>query len=353
MNVGLIDADLVDSPKRRFPNLALMKIAGYHRQREDSVVLLLDYSNLNYDRVYISKVFTDTPVPPEVLQLPNVQYGGTGFFYDKAPSLPDEIEHSKPDYTLYDNWLATQTPCRALQYFKDFSIGHTTRGCIRQCKFCVNRNKKQVCLHSPILEFYDSKRPKLCLMDDNIFAYGKWEDIFSTLVKTCKGRQLRFEFKQGMDIRLMTDKKAEYLKNSRYCGKYIFAFDNIHDAEQIKKGLAAFRKHIHVEAKCYVLCAYENQDAVDIYATFKRIAILWRYRVLAYIMRFEAYKTAPEPYRSMYIQLARWCNQPNFQYKLSLREFCELSKGKALRELNRFEEMHPDFSIWLNKKYQK
>lgn len=31
-------------------------------------------------KVYISKVFTDTPVPSEVLELPNVTYGGTGFF---------------------------------------------------------------------------------------------------------------------------------------------------------------------------------------------------------------------------------------------------------------------------------
>ncbi|HRR49597.1 MAG TPA: hypothetical protein P5293_06565, partial [Bacteroidales bacterium] len=35
----------------------------------------------------------------------NVQYGGTGFFFDKAEPLPYEIEHHMPDYHLYDDWV--------------------------------------------------------------------------------------------------------------------------------------------------------------------------------------------------------------------------------------------------------
>ena len=32
-------------------------------------------------------------MPEEVLNMKNVEYGGTGFYYDKAPKLPDDIEH--------------------------------------------------------------------------------------------------------------------------------------------------------------------------------------------------------------------------------------------------------------------
>ena len=31
--------------------------------------------------------------------------GGTGFYFDAAKPLPEEIEHHMPDYNLYDDWI--------------------------------------------------------------------------------------------------------------------------------------------------------------------------------------------------------------------------------------------------------
>ena len=71
-----------------------MKISAYHKIGGADVFLKTDYDNLeSFDKVFISKVFTDTPIDDKILHLENVQYGGTGFFYDLAPKLPDEIEH--------------------------------------------------------------------------------------------------------------------------------------------------------------------------------------------------------------------------------------------------------------------
>ena len=127
MNVAIIDADLIGKGNHRFPNLASMKLSGYHKRCGDSVELKMDYENLEqYDKVYISKVFIDTEIPGEnpdktlktedtvaqfyadhpILNLPNVEYGGTGFFYDKAPPLSSDIEHTFPDYHLYDEVVA-------------------------------------------------------------------------------------------------------------------------------------------------------------------------------------------------------------------------------------------------------
>ncbi len=58
-----------------------MKISGYYKAKGNNVTLKLDYKELDkYDKVYISKVFTKTKIDDEVLKLPNVKYGGTGFF---------------------------------------------------------------------------------------------------------------------------------------------------------------------------------------------------------------------------------------------------------------------------------
>ena len=82
MKIGIIDAEIIGKTKHRFPNLCSMKLSSYHKSRGDSVELLLSYKYLwRYDKVYISKVFTKTPVPEEVLTLENVEYGGGIFPY--------------------------------------------------------------------------------------------------------------------------------------------------------------------------------------------------------------------------------------------------------------------------------
>ncbi len=149
IKVAIIDADLICRKRHRFPNLACMKLSGYWKEQGTDVVLKLTFDGLShFDRVFISKVFTDTPIPDEVLHQPNVQYGGTGFFYDKAAPLPVEVEHHMPDYHLYDVWvkerLSAGVKKKDLTYYTDYSIGFLTRGCFRKCSFCVNQNYDRV-----------------------------------------------------------------------------------------------------------------------------------------------------------------------------------------------------------------
>lgn len=77
MKIAIIDAEIIGKSKHRFPNLCSMKLSAYHKSIGDEVSLVLSYEGLEaYDKVYISKVFTKTPVPEEVLSMPNVEYGG-------------------------------------------------------------------------------------------------------------------------------------------------------------------------------------------------------------------------------------------------------------------------------------
>lgn len=55
MRIGLIDVD-----GHNFPNVALMKIASWHRMNGDDVEWALPMFG-EYDRIYASKVFTFTP----------------------------------------------------------------------------------------------------------------------------------------------------------------------------------------------------------------------------------------------------------------------------------------------------
>jgi hypothetical protein len=366
MKIGIVDADLISVPRkpRSFPNLACMKLSGYYKEKGNDVELLLNYNNIdNYDKVFISKVFTDSVVPtnynpffdiPPILERPNVKYGGTGFFFDKAKCLPNNIEHHLPDYNLYDEWVDLEIKRgireSKFKYYREYSIGFMTRGCFRKCKYCVNRNKNRVEFHSHVAEFLDATRRKISLWDDNILGYSKWKEVFTELIDTGKP----FEFKQGMDIRLLTKDKAKIISNCKYNGHYIFAFDNIADKELIEKKITLWKEYVNPkkETKLFVLCGFDRNNIYDkafwkqdIIDTFERIKVLMKYGCIPFIMRFNL---CDGPYKSLYASVNDWCNSvPNY-IKKSFREMCENprkgGKGKEfyMKILQTVEKEYPE-----------
>lgn len=385
-SIALIDVDLLCNGTRH-PNLALMKISSYSKTKSNSKLLykkeqLADLKK--YDGIIISKVFTFSIDPPEIVDLfkktkkskrelnqcivdffnsmsdgknsINVAIGGTGYFKDGGRNLHHSIEHIFPDYTLYDDYVQEMiTNGRKPVYFNDYlnySIGFTSRGCFRKCDFCVNKKYDHCSFHAHVSEFVDPDRPGIYLWDDNVFACKDWEMIFNELKETGKP----FQFRQGLDIRLLSEKKAIAVSKSRYKGDVIFAFDHVDDYALMDKKLGLWRKHSKKPTKMYVLCAFDSweytplqyktidpdkkhltriysantqdeRDLIDIEGVFYRISLLMKYGCLPYIMRYEKYKESK--YRGVYIQLARWCNQPQFYKKMSFREFCLANQAYA------------------------
>ena len=360
IKVGIIDADLFNRSRHRFPNLVCMKLSAYHKELGDSVSLLMDYKDIpQYDIVYIAKVFTDTGVPEGVLDLPNVIYGGTGFFYDKAPKLPHDVEHHFPDYDLYNDWvqekLASGVSKVSLKFYTDYSIGFLTRGCFRHCPFCVNKNYNRVEAHSPLKEFLDPKRKKICLLDDNFLGFNDWEKLLNDLRDTNKP----FVFRQGLDERLLDNKKCSLLFSSKYDGNFTFAFDNIADKELIEKKIKLVRKYSDAILRFYCFTGFDYQNKwdedfwrQDIFNLFERIRILMKYHCLPYVMRFKRYKESP--YKSIYSNIARWCNQPSFFKKKTIKEFCLLSgeDKSPYQTLVEFEKEHEDIKPYVEMRWR-
>ena len=61
-------------------------------------------------------------------------------------------------------------------------------------------------------------------------------------------------------------------------------------------------------------------------------------------MRFNKYEESP--YRGMYINLARWCNQPSFFKKKSFRQYCEMNgeNSSTVKYMEQFEKDNPDIA---------
>ena len=371
MNIGIIDAEIIGKTRHRFPNLVCMKISSYYKSRGDNVELCLSYDDVNcFDKVFISKVFIKTDIPMEdksiqkteqncaeyysknqFLKNPKIKYGGTGFFYEKAPKLPYEIEHCKPDYHLYDQWvadcIANGAKAKEFKYYTDYSIGFLTRGCFRQCQFCVNKVYNRCQVHSQLAEFMDDSRPKLCFLDDNFFACPTWRDIIDEVKATGKS----FQFNQGLDERLLTKEKIKEIQTWKYDGDLIFAFDNIDDEELIKSKLDMIYSVCpdwKKQMKFYCFCGFDrngkyNDDfwRKDIFELFKRIFILAKYSALPYVMRHENYKLSP--FEGIYNNIAAWCNQVSLFKSWTFENFC---KCRGMNEAG-YKKYKIDFASYL------
>lgn len=348
MKIGICDAEVLFTKRHRFPNLVCEKIAGYYIDKGHEVELIIDdqIDFLQYDKIFLSKVFTNTEVPKRLLNSPNVIKGGTGFYYDKAPKLPDEVEHHMPFYSLYDEWIEWEVISgkkeSEFKCYRDYSIGFMTRGCFRGCEFCVNKNYKQVLQHSPLEEFLDKSRKKICLLDDNFLGCPNWKEMLLQLQETNKP----FLFKQGLDERLLTKEKCDILFNSKYDGKFIFAFDNICDREIIEQKLKLIRETTEKRCMFYVLVGFDRNGKYDesfwkkdIYDMFERIKILFKYKCAPYLMRYETCYSSK--WKTLYSTVATWCNQKGFYEKLTFHEFIEGTLNRVKnREMSSVSKMY-------------
>lgn len=127
MNVRITQID------GKLPNLALMRIAGFHRFRGDSIYFTRDVERglfeTEYDVVYGSCIFrfSEHRLSRFVTAFPGAIVGGTGSYSAKQVEEVTSGNESL-DYSLYPEFNA--------------SIGFTQRGCRLSCKFCVVPQKE-------------------------------------------------------------------------------------------------------------------------------------------------------------------------------------------------------------------
>lgn len=289
--IGLIDVD-----NTGFPNLALMKISAYHKTKGDDVAFVnVD----NYDRTYISKIFTYTSdYIPSLSCLGEVVKGGTG--YDLTKKLPDEIETSQPDYGLYG--------------ISDTSYGFITRGCNRKCAWCVVPQKEGKPKNWQTVEDMANGNSKLVLLDNNILAskFGVEQ------IKEIARLGLRVDFNQGLDARLVTDEIADLLVRVKYIKSIRFACDS---AFMTKITLAAMQKLVDRGVKKYRFSNYIllNDDIEDSYARAKA-------------MRDFGVHINPQPYRTF----NRLNDIPQWQ-----KDFARWGSKKQIYDATDFKDYEP------------
>ena len=318
MKIGLYDVD-----SRNFPNLALMKLSAYHKSIGDEVEMYFPLTH--YDKVYVSKVFGDeySQFDYTAINADIIEYGGTGFAItiengrevyhkDKDISLPYEIEHIYPDYSLYP------------ELTKNKAYGFLTRGCCNNCDFCIVSKKEGICSTkvADLSEWWNGQKD-IVLLDPNILACKDREELLRQLIES----GARVEFNQGLDARFITKEIAELLKQIKT--KIVhFAFDYMKNEDRIIKGLETYRDIVQLNTRntiVYILVNYNTTFEEDMYR-IKKVQELG----LTPDIRIYRKQSAPAILRD----LQRWCNN-RFIYR-SVPDFFDYVPrvdGKTIREL--------------------
>jgi len=307
--IGIYQVDGTKYEGVRFPNIALMKISGYHKSIGDEVCW---YEGIlfasQYDKIYASKIFKFSEIPQVPL---NMVIGGTGIdFYNK---LPQEIENAPMDWEIYPN-----TP---------FHYGFSMKGCRFSCSFCCVPTKEgRPRLNNSIDEILTnpSGGNKLMLLDNDFFGGKNWKENLERIIEL----KLKVCFVQGLNIRIISDRQAELLAkcryyNSKFNKRYLtFAWDKFEDEKVIIRGIDRCNKFgipCH-HMQFFVLIGFDTTPEQDLY----RVEFLRNRGCLPYVMPYnksDKYQKAFARYVNKR-EIFNSCTWQEYKYNPSKNKSC-------------------------------
>lgn len=279
MKIGLIQID------GKMPNLALMKLSSWHKRQGDEVTLI-DLSHLQFDRIYGSKIFV----------------GGSGV--NLKSELPSEIELVEPDWTLFKT---------------EYRIGFTSRGCIRDCGFCIVKEKEGPIRETPF--DWVNGVDKVVILDNNFLASPKWKEKLEYFIR----HKTKVCFTQGLDIRLINRENADLLSQVKYYDSHFnrrrlyFAFDDPTLEDVVLMGIAILNdncipsKHLLF----YMLCGYNTTFEQDMH----RFEVLDKAGCLPFVMLYHKKD-------SRLNRFARWVNKRYYKV-VPFHSFVQKDKEKT------------------------
>jgi len=279
-------------------NIALKKIELYHQSKGDEVIWNMPLFRFISDKIYVSCIFTKNKDKClEYENDPKCLIGGSG--YDLNIKLPDEIETMKPK----------------------INIGFTTRGCIRNCSFCiVNKKEGQFQITGDIYDFWDGKSKNITILDNNILADKKH---FYMICEQIKKENLIVDFNQGLDFRLLEKDIIQKLKTIKL-KELRLSFDNIQDKKEILKTIQLLSDY-NLRAFFYVLIGFNSTIQEDL----EKINLInnWNHRAFAMLHENNANN-------KIYKAITRWCNLPVLRNAMSFQKFLELNYKGLIIEIN-------------------
>ena len=269
MRVKLIQID------GQLPNIALMKLAHWHKRKGHDVSLSRSLQpalgEREADLVYASAIFDYSKPALEELkrQRPDAITGGTGDTEHITRTVEDILgrtEYERLDYSVYPDY--------------PWSLGFTQRGCRLRCGFClVPKTEGRPRAANSIPQIWRPATDRKVTLLDNDF-FGQPEESWRRRVAELADGNFRVCFSQGLNIRLINDEQAEALgtlklRNSDFTRSRLYtAWDNLGQEKIFFNGLARLeRAGIPPNTvMVYMLTGYDPAETME--------KVLYRYKAL-------------------------------------------------------------------------
>jgi len=234
----------------KLPNLALMKLAHWHKARGDTVEytkeIERDLFEPRYDVVYGSAIFSFSAerVARFKQHFPDAIVGGTHDILDNRTIEQligvDEYEHY--DYSILP-------PNKDGEIFQG-SIGFTQRGCRLKCGFCVVPKKegKARSINSVADIWRGEPWPRHLHLLDNDF-FGQPPEQWQARLEEIRAGDFKVCFNQGINTRMIDDESAAALSSLKLFDdsftvpRLYTAWDNIGDEERFFRGVDTLQRH--------------------------------------------------------------------------------------------------------------
>jgi hypothetical protein len=259
-----------------------MKISAYHKSIGDNV----EWANIeNYDRTYMSKVFTFSPdFVRGFANYGEIIKGGTGF--KMTNTLPSEIDKLCPDYSIYPKFTA--------------AYGFLTRGCPNKCSWCVvPRKEGNIQPYADIEEFLQGRKEAI-LMDNNVLAHEHGLQQIEKIIRI----GIKIDFNQGLDARIIARDKsiAELLSKVKWSRYLRMACDTKSQIPFIEKALVNLNEYGFKNYRVFVyVLVKEISDALE------RVEFLKRKGCCLFAQPYRDFESNKEPYYELK-RFARWVN---------------------------------------------
>lgn len=263
----------------KLPNLALMKLAHWHRAHGDEVHLTKhvrrDMLEPTYGRVYGSAIFSYSGdrVREFLEEFPDAVVGGTWTLADTTTveqQLGIDGDYERYDYSIYPRFSA--------------SIGFTQRGCRLRCGFCVVPAKEgKPRSVNAIGDIWrgEPHSKHLHLLDNDFF--GQPREQWRARLQEVRDGGFRICLNQGINIRVIDEEAAEALASVAYyddgfkARRLYTAWDNLKDERIFLRGVERLERagipptHLLV----YMLVGYDPAETWDrVFYRFNRMVAL-------------------------------------------------------------------------------
>lgn len=277
----------------RYPPLGLLKLSTYHKKRGNTTEFIVGEKRAEKtpDEIYVTSLFTyawkavhkSVKYYKRTYPQAKVTLGGiyATLMADHAKlsgadhihkGIFKEAESLMPDYEMAKKWDPEW----------DSSIIFTSRGCIRKCPFCAVPEMEGYLnsVRKSIRGLIYPGHKRVVIWDNNFLAHKHCTEIMKEIVDL----GLSVDFNQGLDGRLMDEKKVKLLSQMK-ATRIRIAYDETYVRNEIKRAIDLLKVNGINGRNIVVYTLYNHKDTPEDF--LGRVKDLMHWGVCSYPMRFE------------------------------------------------------------------